>query len=69
MRSDPFFSAETVKLVVWTKNPNHMGEQSHRSRGDIGFLQSDPFYSVFCFHDPLPSDLIVEKGSNAKENS
>jgi hypothetical protein len=66
----PLFTIKTVKLVVGVKNPNHMGEKSHRSRGGVGFLGSDLFYSVFCFRDPTLLDLVTEKkGSNAKECS
>jgi hypothetical protein len=50
------------------KNPNHAGEQSHRSREGVGFLQFDPFYSVFCSRDSFLLDLIIEKGSDAKES-
>jgi hypothetical protein len=65
----PLFNAEPIKLVAQAKNPDHTGEQSHRSRRGVGFSQSDPFYSVFCFRDPLLLDLVVKKGSDAKESS
>jgi hypothetical protein len=42
MCSDPFLT-----LMVRAKNPDHVGVQSHRIRKGVGFLQSDPLYSVF----------------------
>ena len=43
----PTLSVVKAKKLECGKDSDHAGEQKHRSRWGVGFLQSDQFYSAF----------------------